>query len=190
MNRTEIKRQRQREKRLASEPKILRFAYDPNILRFAGPIITTDVWLSKAQIEALRAAGQPVPKAVSCRFLIDSGAYSTIVKHQFAEQAQLKLINTNSPLRGIGEDRTGKTYIGTILFGLQSQVSPTVRHIIGVQTEITGAELPHADHFDGLIGRDVLNFFDLRYNGQTGEVTMKFIGPTDKALEPPILKST
>jgi hypothetical protein len=181
MNRTERKRQRQREKRLANEPMVLRFQFSPIALRFAGPVINTDIWVADSHAQSLTAAGQAIPERVRCRFLIDSGAYCTIVKHHIAETAGLKLINTSSPVRGVGEDDTGRTYFGRILFVLRSSVDPNATHIIAVETEITSAALAHATHFDGLIGRDVLSFFDFRYNGKDGEVVMKYRGPRGDA---------
>lgn len=176
MNRSERRRKLHLEKKLAKEPFVMRFQFDPAALRFLGPVIHTDVWIADSHARALKGANQELPKPVLCRFLIDSGAYSTIVKHEIAERAALKLINTSSPLRGVGEDHTGRTYFGRFLFSVSSQVAPGTKHIVAVETEITSATLPHAQFFDGLIGRGVLNFFDLRYNGVNGEITMRYLG--------------
>ena len=158
--------------RLAREPLVLKFEYDVGVLRAIGPVINTDIGVTESHARALMAAGQPIPPRVNCRFLIDTGADATVVKHEIAERAGLKLINANSPLHGVGVDTTGRTYIGRILFGLPSAISPGAIHGIFVDTQVLAATLP-TDLIDGLIGRDVLAHFDFAYDGKTGRVSLK-----------------
>jgi predicted aspartyl protease len=108
--------------------------------------------------------------------LIDTGADGCVVKHEFAERAGLKLINDNFPLHGVGIDTTGKAYMGRILFGRQSRVVAGVMQWMFVDTQVVSGNLA-SDLFDGLIGRDVLQHFQLSYDGKTGVVRMKYHRP-------------
>lgn len=121
--------------------------------------------------------GLPVPDPVICRFLIDTGADVCVVKHEFATRAGLKLINASTPLHGVGIDTTGKMYMGRIRFACESRISREIQHQFAIDTQIQSGDLK-ADRLDGLIGRNVLQSFELIYNGLTGKVLMKFIGHT------------
>lgn len=164
------------QRKLDREPLVLQFDYAPEVLQAFGPIINTDLTITPAHRDALAQAGHPIPAAVTCRFLIDTGADGTLVKHEFAERAGLKLINASAPFHGIGVDTTGKVYIGRIVFGLRSKISDAV-HQIFIDTEIGGASLA-TDRIDGLIGRDVLRHFALSCDGHTGQIRMKYYRPS------------
>lgn len=163
------------QRKLEREPLVLEFDYQPNVLQAQGPIVLTNLTVTPAHREALEQAGQPVPPPVRCRFLIDTGSDGTVVKHEFAEQAGLKLINASAPLHGVGVDTTGKAYMGRIDFGLKSKFSDATHHI-HVDTQIRSAKL-EVDRIDGLIGRDVLRHFVLSCDGKTGQVRMRYHRP-------------
>src|SRR2546425_3086764 len=162
-------------RRLEKEDIVLAFDYDPRALGYHGPVINTDLTITDAQAQALASAGQRVPDPVRCRFLIDTGADGTVVKHEFAERAGLKIINDNLPLHGVGVDTTGKAYMGRILFTTKSKFAGA-SHPMYVDTQVMGATL-ESDLIDGLIGRDVLMHFQLTYDGRTGAVRMKYYRP-------------
>jgi predicted aspartyl protease len=146
------------------------------VLLALGPIINTDLTVTASHREALVSAGAPVPPAVRCRFLIDTGSDGTVVKHEFADKAGLKLINASAPLHGVGVDTTGRVYMGRILFGLKSKIHEESVHQIFVDTQIRSATL-NVGHIDGLIGRDVLSKFVLSCDGATGQVRMRYLRP-------------
>ena len=157
-------------------------------LMFHGPIISTRLTITDEHKAVLGKAGLPIPDPVICRFLIDTGADLCMVKHEFAQAAGLKLINANSPIHGVGVDSTGKTYMGRIAFACNSRVSPGVLHQFAIDTQILSGELMGAllgAKLDGLIGRNVLQSFDMNYNGMTGKVEMKFIAHTTAKRLPP-----
>src|SRR5450759_2015902 len=106
----------QAERKLNRETIILEFDFQAGSLRYHGPIITTALTITQAHADALVASGASIPPPVSCRFLLDTGADGCVVKHDFAVQAGLKLINANAPLRGVGVDTTGKAYMGRVVF--------------------------------------------------------------------------
>jgi predicted aspartyl protease len=172
--------QEKAQRRLEREPISMDFMYPPVALLHQGPILITDLGVSGTHREALEKAGQSIPAPVRCRFLIDTGADGTVVKHEFAEKAGLKLINDNHPLRGIGMDTTGRSYIGRIIFGYESRVVPGAKHTMFVETQIMSANLEH-ELIDGLIGRDVLAHFLFTYDGKTGQIRMRYHRPTASA---------
>ncbi len=156
----------------------MEFDYGPNPLQGAGPIIETDIGIADAHKALLERQGLPVPPPIRCRFLIDTGASKSLVKHEIAERAGLKLINDSSPVHGIGVDTTGKTYFGRIWFRCKSKQVHGVQHTIGIDAQISSATLTQKmDLIDGLIGRDVLRFFELRYNGFEGNFSLRFLQP-------------
>lgn len=164
------------ERKLAREVIILEFDYDHRALAYHGPVINTDLTITPAQEEALRQAGQPIPAPVRCRFLIDTGADGTVVKHEFAERAGLKLISDNLPLHGVGVDTSGRAYMGRIMFAARSRIADAM-HQMYVDTQIVSGKL-ESELIDGLIGRDVLRHFQLTYDGKTGAVRMRWYRPS------------
>lgn len=179
MSSSSTRRQRAAEEKLKRkldrEPIVLQFDYHPGILAHQGPVIITDLTVADAHRDALVQAGRPIPAPVRCRFLVDTGADGTVVKHEFAEKAGLKLISDNMPLHGVGIDTTGKAYLGRIAFAVESKIA-SAKHSMYVDTQIMGAKL-ESDSIDGLIGRDVLQHFQLIYDGKTGSVRMKWYRP-------------
>ena len=159
------------------ETPTLELDYHPGALAYHGPVINTDLTIGESHKEALVLAGKPIPDPVRCRFLIDTGADGSLVGHEFAERAGLKLINPNAPIGGIGIDSTGRTYLGRIVFIVPSRSLAGVAHGVAIDTQIAGCTLrPEvAERIDGLIGRDVLQHFELTYNGKTGKLTMRFL---------------
>jgi hypothetical protein len=61
------------------------------------------------------------------------------------------------------------------MFACASKTVSGGKHTFAVDTEIQSGELP-SDQIDGVLGRTVLNHFELLYNGLTGKVIMRFIG--------------
>jgi hypothetical protein len=165
------------QQKLSREIIILEFTYEPpGLLTFFGPVLETDLTIAESHRAALEAAGAAIPAPVRCRFLLDTGADGTVVKHEFAIRAGLKLISDSHPLHGIGVDASGKAYLGRIVFSCKSRIDPnSVQHVF-VDTQIASGTL-QSDQIDGLIGRDVLQHFELTYNGRTGTVRMRFYRP-------------
>lgn len=88
--------------------------------------------------------------------------------------AQLKLLSEGTSIHGVGIDTTGKTYLGKIWFGFHSKNDPQRVFQISYNAEITSAALDHANHFDGILGRDILRHCDFRYDGKRGTFSLEF----------------
>ncbi len=177
MARADRRREKALKRKVAKELPFMEFAVpDANSLRAYGPRISTEVGVTEDHAAALRAAGQPVPPAVRCDLLIDTGAFGTVLRHEIAESAGLKLINAHAPVHGIGVDTTGRRYLGSIHFGVESRTVSRALHNIWVNSEIASGNLPRGVGIDGLIGRDVLQFFEFEYFGGSGKFTLRYIG--------------
>lgn len=175
-------------RKVQKEIPVLELDYDPMALVFHGPIINTNLTITDQHQQALASNGQPIPQPVRCRFLIDTGADGCVVKHGIAEQAGLKLINPSSPLHGVGVDTTGRTYFGRVQFIVDSRHAPGVKHTFSVDAEIQSGDL-QTDRIDGIIGRNVLNHFEMTYNGMTGKVILRIIGMPAAKQNPPQIVS-
>jgi hypothetical protein len=180
--RKEQARQEKLHRKASKETPVMEFEFGPG-LSFHGPIINTTLTITEEHREALNRAGLPVPAPVICRFLIDTGADVCVVKHQFAQDAGLKLINASAPLHGVGIDTTGRMYMGRIAFACASRI-PGIQHQFAVDTQVQSGDL-QAGLIDGVIGRNVLQSFEMIYNGLTGKVVMKFIGHVSAKRFPP-----
>lgn len=59
--------------------------------------------------------------------------------------------------------------MGRIVFGQRSRIVDSATHSMYIDTAIMGAKLElEGDPIDGLIGRDVLQHFQLSYDGKRG----------------------
>jgi hypothetical protein len=175
-NRSQRRQEERVKRKLAGENPTFEFTTPtPGHLLASGPVINTDVGVAEEHAKALLAAGLPVPAPVHARFLLDTGAGRSMVRHDIAQRAGLKLINDSQPIKGIGVDTTGRVYLGSIRFGFTSKRQPGAQFGIMVNAEIASGQLPFAD-IDGLIGRDVLNHFRLIYDGQAGRITLTYLG--------------
>ncbi len=182
MNRTQRRQQERLERQVARESPIFEFKTPtPGHLLAAGAIINTDVGIAQQHSEALAAAGLAIPSPVQARFLIDTGASKSLVRHEIAERAGLKLINDSQPIHGIGVDATGRVYLGSIRFGFPSRAVKGAVHQIWINAEIASGNLPTPD-IDGLIGRDVLNYFRFTYDGTAGQITLRYQGAKTKGV--------
>jgi len=155
-------------------PKLI-FNISPQSLALDGPIIHTNIHISGPQQEYLNNNKIPIPPEIRCRFLIDTGADFTVVKNSIAAQAQLAVIKTNFLLQGIGQNQSGKLFLGRIIFRSPSTKYTNLVHSSWVDTSIAAGDFPHWNKFEGIIGRDVLQHFRFSYSGRSGEFTLQYL---------------
>jgi hypothetical protein len=174
-NRKERRFDEKLKRKVSGESPLMEFQLEPSNLQVFGPIIQTDIGITAAHVQALQQNKMPIPERVRARLLIDTGASRTLVKHDLADRAGLKLVNAKAPIQGIGVDTTGRIYIGSIWFICRSKVDDRVTHNIFVDTQIASGTLQDSTLIDGLIGRDVLRHFDFRYDGKSGLFTLRYL---------------
>ena len=106
MNRQQRRIEERRRKRIAKkldfENPRMDFEFPPKQLQTDGAIISTYITIASAHRKYLENNNRAIPEPVYCRFLIDPGAYGTIVKQSIAEKARLKLLSEDNSLYGIG----------------------------------------------------------------------------------------
>jgi predicted aspartyl protease len=101
--------------------------------------------------------GREVPSA-SVRALIDTGAFSTIITPEVAEQ--LALVHTGQQtIRSVQDEQEQPVYFGRIIFPW------------GGAADIPIAACP-LEGIDCLVGREILSRWHFTYNGPDGSVTI------------------
>lgn len=130
----------------------------PAILSRIGPFIEP-VTITHPRIaqERLEEQGRNIP-AISVRALIDTGASSSIVSQQVADElglAQTGYQNVSS----VQDEQLQPVYYARIIFPWSS----------GIEIPIISCPLRR---FDFLIGRDVLAHWHFTYNGTDGSIVI------------------
>ncbi|MER2583834.1 MAG: aspartyl protease family protein [Candidatus Competibacter sp.] len=135
-----------------------------------GPVISAHIGVAGPRRDALIKAGQPVPTLIPCRLLVDTGASSTCVDSTILQQLQL------SP-SGVIDVHTPSTTAGNAHQCFQYDVSLAIAqtgwHWNIQATPVLESHLAHQG-IDGLLGRDILAYCLLFYNGQGGFFTLGF----------------
>jgi hypothetical protein len=135
-----------------------------------APIIDLLVGVSRPRSEALRLAKQNIPPPVPVRALIDTGASCTNIDPTILKSLQI-------PSTGTVPCHTPSTTSGKPHIANQFDVSLTLVHSLITRTfhavPVVEAELLHQG-IQALIGRDILSWCLLSYDGQAGTFAIGF----------------
>ena len=145
LNRDQRRQHERNQKKLQGETVRLEYSIDPNLLRMHGIILQAQLTITPSHAAALASEKKELPQPEMCRFLIDTGARTSRVKHEFAKKAGLKLINSSTTIHGVGVDLSGKTYMGRINFFTQSSMIPGALHSIHIDARILSGELSNQE---------------------------------------------
>jgi predicted aspartyl protease len=137
-------------------------AHPSVVLQHRGPCLQVAIKLHPDIEQQLTSQAAEVPPPVTGWALLDTGASTTCLDDQVAEQLSLPVIGTAS--------------IGTASHASSRRnIYPVAIEIAGLQTHIiakaVGVELS-SQGLLALIGRDVLSACTLFYNGLSGEITL------------------
>ena len=130
-----------------------------------GPVVSVLVGVSQAFASNAAARGRPIPVPVQADFLIDTGASVTVLDPALV--ARLSLVPRAGPLA------TTVTAGATISVN-QYDVSLSLQDVRGTRPDLTLGNLLVAEialgtsHYDGLLGRSVLQQCQLLYDGTAG----------------------
>lgn len=135
----------------------------PADLQKQGPIIKVLISHTADELREARAVGFEFPEARPFNGLIDTGASVTIINPQLAETYKLKYTGPES-ITAVGHSGKYPGYAAAISFPeLDLRPFDVVRIIA----------CPLANPaMSCLIGRDILRFWEVIYNGETGDVSI------------------
>lgn len=130
------------------------------------------VGVSQARADALTKAGQPIPKPVPIRALVDTGASCTCIDTAILKG--LGLSPTGSAL--LMTPTTGATPHAADQYDVGLLIPPAAPHhlpyVLGT-LPVTASDLS-VQGLQALIGRDILRDCLLAYNGTMGFFTLAF----------------
>jgi hypothetical protein len=136
----------------------------------SGPLLEIICGVSKPRAEALAKAGRPIPNPVPARALIDTGASITAL-----DSTILKALG--AVCKGTVPLHTPSTQSGSPHVANQFDVSLVLVHPLLTRTwralPVIESALAHQGIL-ALIGRDILGFCLMTYDGQAGTFSLGF----------------
>jgi hypothetical protein len=128
----------------------------------AGPLVEVQVGLTTAAETAIANAGEPIPAPIKGTALIDTGASHSAVRSGLLRPLNLHPVGV-MPVTGV----TGKA--------VPSPVYAVRITLPQGWADTTVCEVPlHGQNIDALIGRDILRYCILIYQGPTMQFTLSF----------------
>jgi predicted aspartyl protease len=134
----------------------------PEALQGRGPVIQVTVGLAQPFAQQLLQQGQAVPNPTPGWALIDTGASTTCVDDASARAMGLPAVDVAQMTSASHQ-------------AVQQNIYPIHVVIVGPTIEIDGRAMGAALAPQGivaLIGRDILQYFALFYNGTSGQITL------------------
>ena len=127
------------------------------LIKSHGALVQVNISLAKSEVEIIYTQGKQV-EPFSCDALIDTGASISVISPKVVEQ--LGLVETGfKNIISVHSSELRPVYFGRIIFPWGSAMEIPL-----VSCELQG--------FDCLIGRDVLRFWHMTYDGFNGEITI------------------
>lgn len=134
-----------------------------------GPIVDLFVGVSSQREKALKAAGQPVPKTIQVRGLIDTGASGVVIDP--AHLQALSLTPTGSA--PVHTPSTSGTPVNLMTYDVMLGLyHPKNIFILPTHSVIESHLLSQG--IDALVGRDFLSHCLLIYDGVSGNFTISY----------------
>jgi len=134
-----------------------------------GPILTALIHVSTPRFQALTAAKQTVPPAVTGLFLLDTGASSTCVDPALIASLALPQIGAvmiSTPSTGGAPVRCDQFDASIMIPGSRSDRALFIPALPIIETHL------RSQGIDLLIGRDEIDGCMLVYNGPTRSITL------------------
>lgn len=146
-----------------------------SVIRVEGAVVDVSVGLTAANMQTLRAAGQPIPQPISLRAMIDTGAEVTCVDTGALASllavglSPSRIILANLPA-SVGLNAT-REYFVTL-----SVINPvnTPRSDLVLRNHPIIEQPLRQLGYEALLGRDVLEHCMLVYDGPGRSVTLAF----------------
>lgn len=134
----------------------------PHVLIQEGPTVEVSVGVVSKMADQWRSEGEEVPEPVTGQALIDTGATSTCVDNEVAQDLGLPVIDVTTVASA--SERVEQNVYPVQLDVVHSDLTIDFGRSIGADLTPQGLV--------ALIGRDVLRSMTLHYNGVTGDFTL------------------
>jgi hypothetical protein len=143
--------------------------YSPADLQQQGPIIQVLISHTPEELAEAKALGFEFPPSAPFNALIDTGAAVTVINPQLAETYKLRYTGPEriTAVGSAGKNHPG--YAAAISFPDRDLRAFDIVRIIACPLASPAMSC--------LIGRDILRHWELMYNGESGEVTIRDLRP-------------
>lgn len=146
-----------------------------------GPLLTVSWALPESRVKALVLGGKAIPTPVNGAMLIDTGASQTCIDIDIAEELGLDVVGRRSGF-GFGGHHTSPVYNAVLVIPAGDSVLVQSRSVMGIREmqkhfaknnpDFKRGGLP--TRMVGLLGRDLLAFTTLTYEGPRARWQVKF----------------
>ena len=145
-------------------PSGMALTFTPSELQSIGPIIKVLIGHSLLDKAEAASAGLEFPEPRPISALIDTGAALTIINPRLAETYKLKYVG-EARISAAGHTQDCRAFAPSIAFtNTQLRLFETV--------SVVACPLNRPE-IACLIGRDILRYWELNYNGTTGEIRIR-----------------
>jgi hypothetical protein len=135
--------------------------FTDRIVEPEGPIIDVTIWLSIPRRHALSLAGLPAPSPMIARLLIDTGASMTSLDDRFFQGLGLQPTGSVA----MHTPSTGSTAVSVFTYDVEMSFAGYTGSNYSFPTMgVVGCDFS-GQTFDGLFGRDALNYSRLIFSG-------------------------
>lgn len=133
-------------------------------LYLRGPVIQVSIEIPEVIAQQLLRNGQLVPAPISGFALIDTGATSTCIDDQTAQEMKLPVVNRR---KMVSATHSVECNVYPVLLGFTgTPIKVNSIQALGANIDSLGVV--------ALLGRDVLQHIALFYNGPSGQITLSF----------------
>jgi gag-polyprotein putative aspartyl protease len=139
-------------------------ATPPDLLFHFGLLLQVEISVPQSLASVLTATNQQIPATVTGSALVDTGATCCCVEETFLQQLNLQPI-AQVPMSGATGNRIQNAYQARLSFP-GTPIPPLEIQVVGVQMN-QGQTIC-------LLGRDILRYCVLIYNGPQGSYTIAF----------------
>lgn len=141
------------------------------ITRKYGALVSTTIGISSARRRALLREGLTVPPVQRVDLLVDTGASHTMVDASVMRSLQLQPINSYSyhSTSTAGVPEMCEAYDAELTLGSASE-----GNLLRIEPLEIMANSFIGHHYQGLLGRDVLNRLQLAWRGTTRELALVY----------------
>jgi hypothetical protein len=111
----------------------------------------------------LGVQGKSVPKAIRLRMLLDTGTHRSHLPPKVIERLRLPIVSTDVDVHGVAGSTISDVYFGSVTFAFPEQ-----DRTVEVPGSFVATEFDPEYPFDGLLGREMLEPFEVTMSIRDG----------------------